>query len=617
VNNQNHTKRIRNVVLWTCLFLNGIAFSQAIPRFSIENIFQKQLAKYGDDLLRITYPADSSTFTVERVRFGAWSRDTTALAIVAQDTVRVYPSGAFTGLLKLRPGWNTIPFRVKSGLGIQADTLHIYRVPPLEPLPEVPVAILDTLMVPGGDVKFYAKDELVVRFVGSPGGKAAFKIKGLTRGALPMVELPVERTKGLPGVYEGVYQIKATDKCLRKPVVFYLQDRNGKKLKRKSSGRITVRQTGQPKLVATADTSNLVRYFPGGEIFMDLPEGIVFPVISDKNGWLKIRVAENLTGYVSPGTIRELPFGPAVPKAALYGISSETDSDWIIIRFRLSEKAPFRLVQRAAPERLSVYFYRTHFQDEWTVYPYPDSLLHHFDWEQETDDILRFDIYFTTDQQWGFRGWYEDNVFKLAIRKPPDINETHPFAGLTIALDAGHGGEQRGAVGATGLMEKDVNLVYTYYLARLLSEAGARVVITRPDDRTMSLAERMEIARNANANLFVWLHNNSTALARGPLERGGASTYYTHLQGMPFAKVIYPRLLGIGLAPEGLVHRSYYITRQTDMPVFLVEGAFLSNPEDEMFLMKDENLRNLARAVFDGLQDYLTQKAGRSSLPKR
>jgi len=593
--------------LGICVPLGGIVFGQGIPRYSIESIFQKQLADYGDDLLRITYPADSSTFTVERVRFGAWSKDTTAVATVAQDTLRVYSSGAFTGLLKLRPGWNAIPFRVEGVLGYQEDTLHIYRVPPLESLPEIPTVISDTLMVPVGDMKFYARDEIVVRFVGSPGGQASFKIKGLTGGKLPMVELPSERAKGLQGVYEGVYRIKETDKCARKPVVFYLKGRNGKKIKRKSPGRITVRQTGQPYLVETSDSSNLARYSPNGEIFMDLPEGIVFPVIAEENQTVKIRIAENRSAYVSRNTIRKLPTGMALPKAALYGISSETDSNWIVIRFRLSEKIPFRLVQRTTPERLSIYFYRTHFQDEWTVYPYPDSLIHHFDWEQEADDVLRFDIYFATTQQWGFRGWYEGNIFKVAIRRPPEIDKSMPFAGLTIALDAGHGGEQQGAVGATGLMEKDVNLVYTHYLAQLLSAQGARVVITRPDDRTLSLAKRMEIARNANANLFVWLHNNSTALARGPHERYGTSAYYTNLQGMPFAKIVYPRLLETGLAPEGLVHRSYYITRQTDMPVFLVEGAFLSNPEDEMFLMKDDNLRALAQAVFNGLRDYLVK----------
>ena len=58
-----------------------------------------------------------------------------------------------------------------------------------------------------------------------------------------------------------------------------------------------------------------------------------------------------------------------------------------------------------------------------------------------------------------------------------------------------------------------------------------------------------------------------------------------------------------------MVHRSYYVTRQTDMVVYLVEVVFLSHPEDEMFLQKDENLKRLAEAVLKGLEDTLRELA--------
>lgn len=67
--------------------------------------------------------------------------------------------------------------------------------------------------------------------------------------------------------------------------------------------------------------------------------------------------------------------------------------------------------------------------------------------------------------------------------------------------------------------------------------------------------------------------------------------------------------MNLGLEPFGEVHRTYYVTRQRDIVIFLVEGAFLSNPIDEMFLMKDENLKKLAKAVYDGLEDYLLKIA--------
>lgn len=149
--------------------------------------------------------------------------------------------------------------------------------------------------------------------------------------------------------------------------------------------------------------------------------------------------------------------------------------------------------------------------------------------------------------------------------------------------------------------------MYTHYLADLLLNAGASVYLTRTADTTLILSERIDMAMEQNTHLFIWLHNNSTALMRDPHTVRGTSTYYKHLQAKPFSDAVYPYLKALNLEPEGLVHRSYYMTRQTAMVVYLIEGAFLSNPEDEMWLMNDDNLKRLAQAVFNGLRDRLME----------
>ncbi len=166
-------------------------------------------------------------------------------------------------------------------------------------------------------------------------------------------------------------------------------------------------------------------------------------------------------------------------------------------------------------------------------------------------------------------------------------------------------------------MEKEANLIYTRELAEILREAGAQVVLTRDSDTTMWLKARADTARKYNAHMLIWLHNNSIGSTSDPAAVRGTSTYYTHLQGMPFALYVYPELLNLGLKPFGRVHRSYYITRQTDMVIFLVEGAFLSHPEDEMFLMDRANLKNLAQAVFNGVKRYLLVLAGNGQATKQ
>ncbi|UCD38010.1 MAG: N-acetylmuramoyl-L-alanine amidase [Fidelibacterota bacterium] len=558
-----------------------------------------------DTLLFVTFPSDSDTVSVAVMRFGALSLDTSATVIVQRDTQRVYPSGAVTSLVDLEPGWNVIPFEIQSVADTQRYQRQVFRIPPPETLPERPVRILKETMWPGRNMVYYAEDRIVVRFRGSPGGRARFKIPHLTNGWLSMVELPPAEVGGLKGVYEGVYRLQPGDGCHQERVVFRLKGKRGGVKKRRSRGRITVDLTGQPQLLETRNGSNVVFYRPWGEIFMDLPKGVVMKAVADLGNWWKVALSEQRTGFVLKYAARALPRGRAWPMAQLNGIEWDLDSTWLTMSFGLTAQVPFQIVQRTAPEMLSIYFHRAQFHDEWTRYPDSTELIDHMLWEQLADDVLRFDIRLNTTQQWGYRGWYENGLFKLAIRLPPEIERERPFANLIIALDPGHGGKEKGAVGPTGLMEKDVNLIYANYLAELLTAAGAEVHLTRTEDSTMTLKARVDSARAVEAHILVWMHNNSVGWTRQPEEIGGTSTFYTQIQGLPFARAVYPRLVDLGLTPVGTVHRSYYILRQPDPVIFLVEGAFLSHPGDEMFLMDDAQLRRLAEAVFQGMEDYL------------
>lgn len=581
-------------------FLLSIFISAAAAQtYSIETIVNTMIA--GRDTAKLffmTHPADSSKSYSSKTRFGAWVPDNQAKVTVNGASLKVHPSGAVADMLQLEEGWNRFNFVVATERDTQDYDLHLYRIPALQVLPEKPVAISDTLMQPAADRIYYGTNELSVSFTGSAGGEATFQVRGLTHGRLPMKETS-------PGRYTGIYRIRETDACNEKKVIFRLAGKSGGKEKRKSAARIIVIPESQPKVAVTNAPNTLVYYGIGGEIFMDLPAGIEVAVKADFGSWCRVEVADGHSGFISKSDLDFPVPGELLDKAALTGIFSSEDSNWVYLSFNLSDKVPFDIQEHRDPERISLTLYRTYFRDEWTVYPENQNVLRYLDWEQVDDSVLCFDFALQNEQSWGFYGKYSGSKFILALRKPPVIEAARPFHNLTIALDAGHGGDHWGARGATGVLEKDINLVYMHYIAERLKNEGARVVITRPDDQTMSLKSRMDIAVAENAQLFLWLHNNSTGMLRHPDDVSGTSTYYTPLQGLDFARSIYPHLKGLGLAPEGLIHRSYYMTRQTFMPVVLVEGAFLSNPADEMFLMKDDNLRKLADAVIAGLRDQL------------
>lgn len=94
-----------------------------------------------------------------------------------------------------------------------------------------------------------------------------------------------------------------------------------------------------------------------------------------------------------------------------------------------------------------------------------------------------------------------------------------------VVLDAGHGGQDEGAIGPSGLREKNLVLDVTRRLARRLVEAGLHVVLTRRDDRFLSLEERTNVANDARADLFLSIHANAST-SRSPR---GIETYFASL----------------------------------------------------------------------------------------
>lgn len=95
-----------------------------------------------------------------------------------------------------------------------------------------------------------------------------------------------------------------------------------------------------------------------------------------------------------------------------------------------------------------------------------------------------------------------------------------------VVLDAGHGGEDEGAVGPSGLREKDLVLEVTRRLARRLVERGLHVVLTRRDDRFLSLEQRTAVANDARADLFLSIHANAST-SKTPR---GIETYFASLE---------------------------------------------------------------------------------------
>lgn len=175
---------------------------------------------------------------------------------------------------------------------------------------------------------------------------------------------------------------------------------------------------------------------------------------------------------------------------------------------------------------------------------------------------------------------------------------------VKICLDPGHGGLDAGAVGPSGLKEKDVNLAVAKRLAQYLSPV-CEIKLTRSEDRRLrtdestDLAARVATAENWRADYFVSIHCNS-----GKISARGVETYAYQPggKGEQLAKAIQAELVKeTGLVDRGVKFAKYYVLHNTSMPAVLVELAFISNRAEEELLKSPIFQDKCAYAVAQGI----------------
>jgi N-acetylmuramoyl-L-alanine amidase len=223
---------------------------------------------------------------------------------------------------------------------------------------------------------------------------------------------------------------------------------------------------------------------------------------------------------------------------------------------------------------------------------------------------------------------------------------------VIVALDPGHGGEDPGAIGPSGLYEKDVVLQVAHKLRALINEQpGMRAMLTRDADFFVPLHERVIKARRVQADLFVSIHADAfmNAQARGASvfalsEKGATSAAARWMArkenasdlvgGVNFKasdKMVMSALLDMSttaqikdslklgsavlgtLGKVGRLHKprveqaSFAVLKAPDIPSILVETGFISNPEEESKLKDGDYQGDLASALLQGIQRYFAK----------
>lgn len=198
----------------------------------------------------------------------------------------------------------------------------------------------------------------------------------------------------------------------------------------------------------------------------------------------------------------------------------------------------------------------------------------------------------------------QNPVVPPAISNPPPNFPSSPNRRLVVMIDPGHGGKDSGAVGLNGLLEKDVILPISQQIGAILEQKGIQVILTRTSDYFVDLAPRVQMAKQANVDLFVSIHAN--AVANRP-DVNGLETYYFD-SGYRLAQTIHNSILqNINIRDRGVRRARFYVLRNNPMPAVLVEVGFVTGNIDSPRLATPEYQNQMAQAIAQGILQYIQQ----------
>ncbi len=338
----------------------------------------------------------------------------------------------------------------------------------------------------------------------------------------------------------------------------------------------------------------------GGAKMTYLDSNIILKVVDSFKTDYKVQLSQLHAAYIDKSNVSRTPAAEQYQHLTgdwkVYG-----DSLFDYVTIQLDERLPYKSVQEIHPSKIVVDIFGVTSNTNWIGQLSSATEIKNAWYEQPEDDLMRVFIELRHQQHWGYSIFYDDSD-KLTIRvkrQPRALS----LKNMVIAVDAGHGGTNIGATGVTTkINEKDYTLLIAKELEKVLRQKKAKVVMTRVNDTTLSMPERIRFLRQQHPDLLISIHLNSS-----PKDTTrGVSTYYRYIGFRPLSIAILHSMTGAGLNEFGNVGSfNFSLSGLTDFPGCLVEVAFLSNRNGEKKILNPGFRKQVAQRIAGGVEYFL------------
>lgn len=533
--------------------------------------------------------------------------DCPAKVYINENSVKQYKTGVFFDMVDLNEGANRIAAKVEypdKSTAIFCDEYFYKKVPAQRDT--FPLWIDEKSFEPAQNLELLPSDDIVVSFKASAGQKAKLIVGDFE-------QYFVRQDFDDYSHYEALLPGRKLPKNKELKLNIQLSGSKGEQLSYSPRITIIIRDLEDFPIVQTID-KNAVLYYTlgqirlGGPIRAEYKPGVMMKTSGKFGDNYRIRLSGIEEGFITANEVKILKNRVATPGYFITSMSCRPSKDADVVRIPYRENVPFAVYPEPEQNRIVVALYGVKTTSTWITHLQGRKIIDKVTWQQTSPETYSIYVNLKDAKIWGYDLIRNKRSLELKVKYPPKYNvkTKKPLKGLKIAIEAGHGGSNLGAVGLSGLLEKDINLSLAQMLGDICKTKGAEVFQVRGGDDYMYLGVKRDSSLHSNSDLHISIHANAGGTYNGYLGASGTSTYWHNPFWAPFAEKVYDNLLKMKLIEFGVVGSfNYKVTRMSEMPSILVEQAFLSNAEDEEKLADPKFRREMAQKIYDGIIDYL------------
>ena len=376
---------------------------------------------------------------------------------------------------------------------------------------------------------------------------------------------------------------------------------NDQRITQTGLGKIEILSPTQLPVAEIASESGVTRTGSSTDYsrLTPLPKGTMASVTGKEGEWLRLDYGAWINSKET-----KIISGAIAPQTVIRSVGYRQLAEATEIRFPLETAVPVSVEQ--GNNAFTLTLYNTIAQTD-TIRLDDNRLISRLDWQQVSPTQIKYTFNLKNIQQWGYKLRYDNTTLVLTLRHPPDLKNSNrlPLSGIKIVLDPGHGGKESGASGPTGYLEKDVNLIISQLLRDELVKRGAKVVMTREDDRDVSLGERQVIINTEEPAIALSVHHNSLPDNGDAEKTKGFGTFWYHPQSHSLAVFLQNYVVKkLGKPSYGVFWNNLALTRPSAAPAVLLELGFMSNPYEFEEIVNPQAQKKMANTLADGITEW-------------